>query len=75
MTYQKKKINVHRLGLGHAGQTALVPEVRTWPVPSLLLWDLVVNGFYLFISVSVFLCVVPRANPSRVCLGLSAVGL
>lgn len=31
----KKKINVHRLGLGHAGQTALVPEDRTWPVPSL----------------------------------------
>lgn len=30
------KTNVYRLGLGYAGQIALVPEDRTWPVPSLL---------------------------------------
>lgn len=32
----EKKINVYRLGLGYAGQIALVPEGRTWPVLSLL---------------------------------------
>lgn len=32
----KNKISVYRLGLGYAGQIALVPEGRTWPVPSLL---------------------------------------